>query len=101
MARDRKRYVLLFSDDSLSEAEISGLGAILVERFGKARAIPVDGNPRAAIVRTGEPDARVLRAEAVVSGPGGVRLRPVLTSGAIGNLKRSARRAAANGEIHE
>ena len=99
-ARERKRYVLFFADDPLTEAEISELGAVLVERFGKARAIPVDGNPRAVIIRTVEPVARLLRAEAVAF-PGGVRLRPVLTSGAIGNLKRSARKAAANGKIHE
>lgn len=100
-ARERKRYVLFFADNPLTEAEISGFGAVLVERFGIARAIPVDGNPRAAIIRTVEPVARHLRAEAVAFSPGGVRLRPVLTSGAIGNLKRSARKAAANGKIHE
>jgi len=32
---------------------------------------------------------------------GGKKLRPVLTSGAIGNLKRKVTEAEANGQVHE
>lgn len=77
------------------------LKSILENRFGNIKVITVDGNPRSLIVRTDAPTARILRSEGEISGPEGIKLIPLLTSGAIGKLKRRAMEAGANGKIHE
>lgn len=96
-----KRYVLLMAEAPLSEDDARGLESILGNRFGEVKVIAVDNNPRALIVKTTEPISRALRDEDGVMGPGGTKLRPTLTSGAIGKLKKRAAEASANGKIHE
>jgi hypothetical protein len=96
-----KRYVLLLADADLSDAETKQLSALLEERHPGARLIAVEDNPRAAIVKTTAEVAPLFRDPANRLTIGGKRLTPVLTSGAIGNLKRRASGGAANGKVHE
>lgn len=96
-----KRYVLLLAGEEISDAGLRALRKAVGRRLGDLKVISVKGNSRAVIIRTDEPGARAIRSEGVLSAPGGLRLTPVLTSGAIGNLKRRAEEAASNGEVHE
>ncbi len=68
-------------------------------RRGPAKAIAVKGNPRAVIVKTSNLVAPLLRGDGRDLHVGGKRLVSVLTSGAIGNLKKRATEAAANGQV--
>lgn len=99
--RTAKRYVLLIADSELSKKEVAELGAVLEGRLGKVKVFEVKGNPRAVVVRTTNASAPLLRGEGRPLVAGGKRLEPVLTSGAIGKLKKRAEEAAANGQVHE
>ena len=101
MVRGPRRYVLFFAGEPLSGSDAKRLGEALTDRYGQVKVIPVEGDGRAVIIKASEPVARALRGEDRISAPGGVELRPALTSGAIGNLKRRARGAAVDGKIHE
>lgn len=96
-----KRYVLLVADADLSEADKKELTTILEARHGKVKLISVRGNSRAVIVKTTSEAAPLLRDPGARLGVGGKGLVSVLTSGAVGNLKRRASEAAADGEVHE
>ena len=95
-----RRYVLLESEATFAEVE-KDLAEYFRRRHGTVKLIPVRGNPRAVIVRTTvqvAAELKGLREGFVVQG---VRLTPVLTSGAVGNLKKRAAEAVPNGEVHE
>jgi hypothetical protein len=99
--RTTKRYVLFTSEDVLTEGERKQLAEILERRYGKVKLIAVEGNPRAVIVKTTNATAPLLRdldPELTIHEK---RLKSVLTSGAIGKLKRRAAPAVANGKVHE
>jgi len=99
--RASKRYVLLASEEALTEGERKELAGILERRYGKAKLIAVEGNPKAVIIKTTSQTAPLLRDLTPRLTIHGKRLTPVLTSGAIGKLKRRAAPAAANGKVHE
>jgi len=99
--RPSKRYVLFTAEEALSEGEGRQLAEILERRYGKVKVIPVDGNPRAVIVKTTNRTAPLLRALDPKLTVHGKSLTTVLTSGAIGKLKRRAAPAVANGKVHE
>jgi len=87
------------ADAELSDADRKELAAILEGRHGKVKVIAVEGNGRAVIVKTTNQVAPLLRDEGSPLIVGGKKLAPVLTSGAIGNLKNRATEAAANGKV--
>ncbi|MDE1857660.1 MAG: hypothetical protein KGI26_01145 [Thaumarchaeota archaeon] len=95
-----KRYVLFIGDSSCSGSE-RDLEEYFSLRYGPVKLISVDGNPRALIVRTTGPVAEQLKGRRDGFTVGGARLVPVLTSGAVGNLKRRAREEGSNGQVHE
>lgn len=97
--RSVKRYVLFSSDVDLTEWRLAEMDAAFSGRGWKGKLIPVEGCPRAIIVKTTGEFAASMRG--VVHIPGGLEIRSVLTSGAVGNLKRRARETAANGQVHE
>ena len=85
-----KRYVLLLAGGDLSEGELKELGRILEQRHGKLKLIQVQGNRRAVIVKTTNIVAPVFREQGGRMTIGGKELVAVLTSGAIGKLKKRA-----------
>lgn len=85
----------------LSDAERKEIGTALERRHGEVKVIAVEGNRRAVIVKTSADVASLLRGEGMVPSVGRKRLVPILTSGAVGKLKRRASEAAANGEVSE
>jgi hypothetical protein len=99
--RTTKRYVLFTSEEALSEGERKQLAEILENRYGKIKLIPVEGNPRAVIIKTTNETAPRLRDLDPKLTIHEKRLTSVLTSGAIGKLKRRAAPAVANGQVHE
>ena len=96
-----KRYVLLIADGAISEPERKMLRSIIERRHQGDKLIEVQGNPRAVIVRTTNEVAPSFRTEEEALNIGGKRLTSVLTSGAVGNLKRRAAEAETNGQVHE
>jgi hypothetical protein len=99
--RGAKRYVLLLAEGDLTESERRQLAEVLAKGYGQSKLIPVQGNPRAVIVKTTNETAPRLRNLPPGFAIQGKRLTPALTSGAIGKLKRRAALAAANGKVHE
>ena len=97
--RPSKRYVLFESSSDL--AELGPLTDYFERRYGSAKLIAVEGNPRALIVRTTVGAAEMLKAQRGGFDVPGSRLTPVLTSGAVGNLKRRAAEARGHGQVHE
>lgn len=95
-----KRYVLLVSESSFAEVE-KDLADFLERRFGRVKLIEVEGSPQAVIVRTTVDTAAWLKDNREGFFVRGIRLTPVLTSGAVGNLKRRAGEAKDNGKVHE
>ncbi len=95
-----KRYVLLVADWAISESEKKTLRSIIERRHPGDKLIEVQENPRAVIVKTTNEIAPSFRAEGAPT-IGGRRLTAVLTSGAVGNLKKRAAEAASNGQVHE
>jgi hypothetical protein len=89
------------ADADLSEEEWKELSGVLEGRHGKLKLIPVEGNRRAVIVKTTNEAAPLIRDRDDGLRVGGKELQTVLTSGAIGKLKRRASSPAANGKIHE
>ena len=96
-----KRYLLFFADADLSEEDMKSLEALVRRRYGVAKAISVKANARAAIVKTSNVAAAGIRESGGELKVGGKSLGSVLTSGAIGKLKRRATGAAANGKVPE
>lgn len=94
-----KRYVLFYANADLSEDDIRLFSEVVRDRHQMAKVIPVKGNPRAVIVRTTNEIAPVLRDLKPGIRVAGVEFVSVLTSGAIGNLKKQASEAAANGKV--
>jgi hypothetical protein len=94
-----KRYVLFLASSALSEEEVRGFSEIVRGRHPGSKVIAVKGNPRAVIVKTTAEAAPLLRDSGGGLKAGEKVLVSILTSGAIGNLKRRASAAAANGEV--
>jgi hypothetical protein len=95
-----KRYVLFLAEEDISEPEKKSLRATIERRHPGDKLIEVQGNPRALIVKTTNELAMFLRDQGAPV-IGGKKLTPLLTSGAVGNLKRRASEAATNGQVHE
>jgi hypothetical protein len=93
-----KRYVLLASDVDLTEGDLKLITEMIKGRHDSAKVIPIKGNPRAVIVKTSNTVAPLLREERTFD-VGSKRLVSVLTSGAIGNLKKRATEEVANGKV--
>ncbi len=83
-----KRYVLLLCESDLGEADVKGLAEAAGQKYGGAKLIPVDGNPRAVILKGTNKTAPAIREGGLQFG--GKALKAVLTSGAIGKLKKRA-----------
>lgn len=96
-----KRYVLLMADGEVSSEEMRRLGEILEGRYGKVKLIPLKENPKAVVVKTDNELAPMLKEPGWELFIGRRRIRAMLTSGAIVNLKRRASMAAANGQVPE
>ncbi|MDG7008205.1 MAG: hypothetical protein JRN06_08165 [Nitrososphaerota archaeon] len=96
-----KRYVLLVADAAITQPERKALQSVIERRHPGDRVIEVQGNPRAVIVKTTNEVAPSFRTTEGAPTVGGKRLTAVLTSGAVGNLKRRAAEAATNGQVHE
>jgi len=94
-----KRYVLFLADSELSEEDLRRFSELIKGRQGASKVIAVKENGRAVIVKTTNEVAPILRGTGAGMKVGKVVLVSVLTSGAIGNLKRRASAAAANGEV--
>ncbi len=91
--------MLFLASSDLTDEDVKAFASIIDRRHGPAKVIPVKGNPRSLIVKTTNAIAPLLRGEGAGFRLGDKSLVSVLTSGAIGNLKRRATRAAPNGEI--
>ncbi len=89
--------MLLVAEGDLSDSELKELQATLDRRLGRTKLIAVPGNRRAVIVRTTGESVPSLRAPATPIAVGGKTIVSVLTSGAVGNLKRRASDAGALG----
>ncbi len=92
-----KRYVLLEAEGEATPQEWKDFARSLEHRFGKLKLIPVEGNDRALVVKTDNSTAPRIREESPGMRVGDKRVSSVLTSGAIGKLKRRAREDAARG----
>ncbi len=97
-----KRYVLLMSDADLDDNDGKELAGFLKGRVGAVKVILLKENPRAVVVKTDGVGAPVLRSLEGIS-LGKKKLGPVLTSGAIGKLKRRALGGGVSrhGQVHE
>jgi hypothetical protein len=96
-----KRYVLLVSDAAISEPQKKTLKSVIERRHPGDKLIEIPGNPRAVIVKTTNDIAPSFRTDDGAPTIGGKKLTAVLTSGAVGNLKRRAAGATPNGQVHE
>ena len=96
-----KRYVLLVADGEISEGEMKKLAAILEQRHRGVKLIRVRDNDHAVVVKTTNAIAPLLRLPQGRVIVGGKTLMTVLTSGAIGKLKKRASEMAVNGQVHE
>ncbi len=96
-----KRYVLLIADSDLAEGDRKEATRVLELRYGAVKVIAVQGSGRALIVKTDNQGAAGLRGLEGGLRVGRARLRTVLTSGAIGKLKREAAGVEDNGQVHE
>jgi len=94
-----KRYVLFLASSNLSEDDLRRFSELMKGRHPASKVIAVKENPRAVIVKTTNEVAPLLRDADPGLKVGKIDLVSVLTSGAIGNLKRRASTAAANGEV--
>ena len=98
-----KRYVLLIADGELSEDDVKKLARILGQAHPDSKLILVRDNRLAVIVKTTNQEAPLLRERSANITLGERRLVPVLTSGAIGKLKRRAAESGTteNGKVPE
>jgi len=94
-----KRYLLYMSSADLTQTDFEAIEEVVENRYGCVKAIPIKGNPRAVILKTSSVVATLLRGEEAGLKLGDKVLVSVLTSGAIGNLKRRAPGTPANGKI--
>jgi len=94
-----KRYILFYAESNLSEDDVRRFTEVVKGWHREARVILVKGNPRAAIVRTTNQVVPLLRDFKPGIRVGGAEFMPVSTSGAIGNLKKRASEAGANGKV--
>ena len=94
-----KRYVLFMASSDLTEREIALFAQVVESRYDPAKVIPVKGNRKAVILKTSGRVVSSLREEGGTIEVGEKALLCVLTSGAIGNLKRRASEAAAIGQV--
>ena len=94
-----KRYLLYLADAELSEPDIRSFEAMLRGWCDPVKVIPVKTNQKAVIVKTSNRGAATLREGRSKLTIGGKFLGCVLTSGAIGNLKRCAKGAPDIGKI--
>ena len=92
-----KRYILLEAERDMTPQEWMGFVHTLEQRFGKLKAIPVEGNDRALLVRTDNVNAPRIRGESPRMKIGDKRVVSILTSGSIGKLKRRAKESAERG----
>jgi aminoglycoside phosphotransferase family enzyme len=93
-----KRYVLFFATSELSEGDVRQFSKFVRRWHQGAKVIQVKGNPRALIVKTTNEVAPRLRDLPGIR-IGETELDTILTSGAIGNLKKRASEPAANGKV--
>lgn len=84
-----KRYLLLIGDSEVTESDRKKIHDALEKTYGELKIILVQGNPRAMIVKSTEPAVRRMREYGALN-LGGKRFKTLLTSGAVGNLKRRA-----------
>lgn len=96
-----KRYVLLVADADLSGPEMKMLRSVVERRHPGDKLIEIQGNRRAVIVRTTNEVAPSFRTVEGAPTIDGKRLNALLTSGAVGNLKRRVTGAGTNGQVHE
>lgn len=96
-----KRYILFRAEGDLGEGDLKDMAAALASMGWKAKVIPVEGNARLVIVRADNVAASQIRARGGEIILGGRPLVSILTSGAVGNLKRRAKEADEDGQIHE
>jgi len=103
VGRLAKRYVLFLADGGLSEREVKEFGKILERRHGELKLIQDSGNNSMVIVRTNNVVAPELRQRSGRIALGKKEVVAVLTSGAIGKLKRRASRSTStsSGKVHE
>ena len=96
-----KRYILLEADGGLSDGDVKELAKILEDRYGNLKLIQVQGNRRMVIVKMTAAVAPFFREHSGQMRLGGKELVSVLTSGAIGKLKRRAAKSekTGNGQI--
>jgi len=94
-----KRYVLFLARSNLSEEDIRRFSEVVGKLHPTAKIIAVKGNRKALIVKTTNLVAPILRDLEPGTIPGRIGPASVLTSGAIGNLKKRASEAAANGKV--
>ena len=94
-----KRYVLFLARSDLSEGDVRRFSELVRRWHQEAKVIEVRGNPRALIVKTSNEAAPRLRDVRPGFRVAGTELVAVLTSGAIGNLKKRATEPAANGKV--
>jgi len=94
-----KRYVLFLAKSDPSEGDVLRFSEAVRRLQQDAKVIEVKGNPRAVIVKTTNEVAPRLREITPGIRAGGSEFVAVLTSGAIGNLKKRASEPAANGKV--
>jgi len=81
---------LYTSEKEFSEADLKRVERILHRRHGELKLIRVRGAENALIVKTTSDEAPEIRRRSGRLGIGGAHLATVLTSGAIGKLKKRA-----------
>ena len=89
-SRLAKRYILYQAGRGLSENEAKEVERILRQRHGELKLIRIKGARQALILKTTNRVVADIRHEGGRLEVGGVELVSVLTSGAIGKLKRRA-----------
>jgi len=89
----------MLAETDITEEGAKQLKAILDSRYGNVKVIAVKGNPRAIIVKTTNEIAPLLREASGGLQLGGRRLETVLTSGAVGKLKKRALQARADDKV--
>jgi len=78
---------------------VKELAKLLERRYGALKLFLVEGNRRAVVVKTTSDVAPRIREEGSQLVLGGKTISPVLTSGAVVNLKKRALDAAADGKV--
>lgn len=102
MHSKRKRYVLV-SSGAVTPDEQKTFLRYVEQRYGKVKAIQVDGKPGLMVLKTDVGGAQGMRESLAEVKVAGVHSATVLTSGCIGKLKRRAAesKGSDNDEVHE